>query len=177
MDNIKTPVMALQELAIKKFQMPEYSLIYTDEGTHLNEFHVQVSLNDMCVVGVGNSKQNAKHDAAQKMLDKLAPLGISVSEHIVIKKPEKSKKLTNSIGVLTEMCVKNKLIPKFTLINKVGLPHCSNFTYQCEVASIITKATAGTKKQAKQMAAKDMLDKIQSLPELGFVIIENENAV
>jgi len=187
-NNTKTPVMVLQELAVKKgWQSPEYSIIHARQGTHDNEFHYQVVAKDVSAVGVGRSKQVAKHDAARKALDQLEEMGIYRPGETVVKAPRSElpntstsatspvKLSINAIGTLGEVCVENKIpLPRFTEISDVGPPHCKEFTYQCQIASIVTRATAGTKKQAKQMAAKEMLERITHvLPELVAEINEN----
>ncbi|KAF2904510.1 hypothetical protein ILUMI_01666 [Ignelater luminosus] len=181
-NNVKTPVMVLQELTVKRsMQTPEYSIIHAKQGTHDNEFHYQVIAANVSAIGVGRSKQVAKHDAARKALDMLQSMGLYNPGETVVKAPRSEvpnspiRQTINSIGTLSELCVENKIpMPTFTEISDVGPPHCKEFTYQCSIASLVTRATAGTKKQAKQLAAKEMLDRItQVLPELVAECNEN----
>lgn len=70
------------------------------------------------------------------------------------------KTSVNCILTLYELCEENKIPqPIFKEISDVGPPHCREFTYDCMVASVRTRATASTKKQAKQIAAQEMLEK------------------
>lgn len=166
-NNTKTPVMVLQELSIKRgWLCPNYSIVHARQGTHDNEFHYQVVVHDVSAIGIGRSKQVAKHSAAQKALDKLAEKGLCAWDEATVKAPKSEvtngpvNLILNSIGTLEEICAQNKLPrPKFTEISEVGPPHCKEFTYQCQITSIITKITAGSKKQAKQLAAKEMLER------------------
>lgn len=65
-------------------------------------------------------------------------------------------------GPLKDICLEYKIPdPIFTLISDVGPPHSREFTYECTVASIKTVATGNTKKMAKQLAAKQMLERYE----------------
>lgn len=168
----KTPVMVLQELTVKHtVPPPVYELIpeLTKQGTHKNEFFYQVRVFDSYAYGTGSSKQIAKHDAAKNMLNQLQKIGVYHPAENPVQgfvpgcatlndKPIKTS--VNCIGTLCELCEENKIPqPQFEEISDVGPPHCRQFTYDCVVASVRTRATAGTKKQAKQLAAKEMLEK------------------
>lgn len=62
------------------------------------------------------------------------------------------------------MCIENNLQePKYRQINEVGPPHAKIFSIQCTVTTFKETGIARTKKQAKQEAAKKMLDKINEL--------------
>ena len=62
------------------------------------------------------------------------------------------------------MWVENNLQdPKYQQISDVGPPHAKIFTIECEVATLKEIGVAKTKKQAKQEAAKKMLDKLTDL--------------
>ncbi|KAJ8964253.1 hypothetical protein NQ317_003556 [Molorchus minor] len=63
-------------------------------------------------------------------------------------------------GPLKDICLENKIPdPIFTPVSDVGPPHSREFTFECSIASIKTVATGSTKKMAKQMAAKMMLER------------------
>lgn len=168
----KTPVMVLQELSTKLgISPPVYELIteLTKQGTHKNEFFYEVQAFQRIARGTGSSKQIAKHDAAKRMLQQLQDANIyHPAENPVHGFVPGSAKLNNQpiktsvncIGTLCELCEENDIPqPQFEEILDVGPPHCRQFTYDCIVNSIRTRATASTKKQARQLAAKDMLEK------------------
>ncbi|KAF5272715.1 hypothetical protein FQA39_LY07742 [Lamprigera yunnana] len=174
-NNTKTPAMVLQELTVQKgWISPEYTIIHSKEGTHENEFHYNVIVESVLGRGVGRSKQIAKHKAANNALEKLASLNMYTPDETVLKAPRSEginspiKLAVNCIGSLNEICSENKVpLPAFIQVSDVGPSHCKEFTYDCKIASIYTRATAGTKKQAKQLAAKDMIERVmQALPEL-----------
>lgn len=166
--NTKTPVMVLQELAVKRNAVPEYELIFSQQGSHENIFHYQVTILGKQALGVGRSKKEARHEAASKVLKLLAKRGIChpdmtdepctsaeiKADHTQMKAP------INCIPKLLDVCFENRIpMAEFVEISDVGPPHCREFTYECRVSFITTRATAGSKKHAKQLAAKDMLNK------------------
>lgn len=164
--NTKTPVMLLQELAVKKNTVPEYELIFSQQGTHENIFHYQVSLLGERAIGVGRSKKEAKHSAASKALEQLADKNIvhpDMEEDHLIKldtQQDIMKAPLNCIPTLLEICCENKIpTADFVEISDVGPPHCREFTYECRISHIVTRATARSKKHAKQLAARDMLSR------------------
>ncbi|KRT81796.1 hypothetical protein AMK59_6070, partial [Oryctes borbonicus] len=172
--NTKTPVMVLQELAVKRNIVPEYELIFSQQGTHENEFRYQVTLLGEQAVGIGRSKKEAKHEAARKALEQLAEKGIyhpdMTNNHVVglDVRQDQIKAPLNCIPKLIDICIENKIpLAEFVEISDVGPPHRREFTYECRVSRITTRAIAGSKKHAKQLAAKDMLDRIYNIiPEL-----------
>uniref|UniRef100_A0A6P7GCK1 RISC-loading complex subunit tarbp2-like n=1 Tax=Diabrotica virgifera virgifera TaxID=50390 RepID=A0A6P7GCK1_DIAVI len=76
-NNRKTPVMALQELAVKKgFPVPQYEIVDSILGTHNDRFDCRVKACGMEAEGTGTSKQISKHEAAYKLLKLLEEGGI-----------------------------------------------------------------------------------------------------
>lgn len=64
------------------------------------------------------------------------------------------------LATLSDLCFENKILnPIYNEVSDVGPPHNRQFTYECIVASIMTQATGATKKKARHMAAKNMLEK------------------
>ncbi|XP_044265426.1 RISC-loading complex subunit TARBP2-like [Tribolium madens] len=188
--NTKTPAMVLQEFTVKRgFSPPEYILVMSKTGTHENEFHYKVNVANVRGMGFGRSKQVAKHNAASKALEILAEQGLydpssnPAQEFNAQSHRNESdsplKPPVNFIGNLKDMCCELKLpYPEFKEISDVGPPHCREFTYECSIASITTQATANTKKQAKQLAARDMLEKIrETCPELTEQFTAESNSI
>lgn len=66
--------------------------------------------------------------------------------------------------LLQDLCVENNLQePEYVQISDVGPPHAKIFTIECRVAAFKEVGVSRTKKQAKQDAAKKMVDKINDL--------------
>lgn len=171
----KTPAMILQEFTVKSnYSPPEYILTQSKTGTHENEFHYRVSVAGVNGIGFGRSKQVARHNAATKALEILAAEGLydlhSNPVHSFDAQSHRNESDSptqppiNHIGSLKDMCGEFKMpYPDFIEISDVGPPHCRVFTYECRMSSIVTQATANTKKQAKQLAARDMIDRIKNI--------------
>lgn len=176
----KTPVSILQEMMVKNLSIPAYELIHDGGGSHANTFTYRVTCNGLTAVGMGRSKKDAKHEAAKAMLKTIAkhrghlqlpaspaqspvrtPLPPVVPE---VRRIPPNVPFVNAVGVLQDLCVANNLTqPKYELISEVGPPHAKVFTIQCEVSTFKEIGVARTKKQAKQDAAKQMLDKLTNL--------------
>lgn len=177
---IKTPVSILQEMMVKEQTVPNYELIHDGGGTHMNTFTYQVTCDGLRAIGTGRSKKDAKHEAAKAMLEVIAthrgypqlpappaqsPLRTPLPP--VIPETERlppNVPFVNAVGALKELCVENSLQePDYLQISDVGPPHRKVFTFECVVANFREVGVARTKKQAKQEAAKKMLNKLSDL--------------
>lgn len=175
----KNPAMVLQELTVKKcLGPPNFEIIHSISGTHENRFDYRVRVAGVEAIGTGTSKQISKHDAAYKALKLLQEIGIYDPTELPMEEFKASAmqkqagyasgsphKLTiNCIGPLKDLCLENKIEdPIFTELSDVGPPHCREFTYECCIGSIKTIATANTKKMAKQLTAKEMLERLKDI--------------
>ncbi|KAF7278090.1 hypothetical protein GWI33_008854 [Rhynchophorus ferrugineus] len=172
----KTPVMVLQELTVQKgLPPPNFQIVYSISGTHDNRFDYQVCVAGITATGSGPSKQIGKHEAAHNALKLLEEIGLyNPAENPVaefrpsLKDGSPLKSALNSIVELQNICLENKIPPpEFIEISSIGPAHAKEFTLQCRISSIVTESTANTKKLAKQLAARDMLDKVKNImPEL-----------
>ncbi|XP_033349455.1 interferon-inducible double-stranded RNA-dependent protein kinase activator A-like [Bombus vosnesenskii] len=176
----KTPVSILHEIMAKNLVTPNYELIHDGGGTHINTFTYRVTCEGLTATGIGRSKKDAKHEAAKAMLEAIAahrgylqlpaspaqssvrtPLPPTIPE---VKRTPPDEPFINAVGALQDLCIENNLQePKYNQINEVGPPHAKIFSIQCTVTTFKEIGIARTKKQAKQEAAKKMLDKINEL--------------
>ncbi|KAF7997415.1 hypothetical protein HCN44_005986 [Aphidius gifuensis] len=171
----KTPISILQEMMVKKGQVPKYQLIHDGGGTHENTFTWSVACEGLVAKGTGRCKKTAKHIAANKMLELIAdtngflalpptpadsPVRTPKSQFVsYIVDP--SQPFLNAIGALQDLCAENELSePIYDVINDIGPPHARIFTVQCTVSGFKEEGTATTKKQAKHDAAFKMYEKI-----------------
>ncbi|XP_057662886.1 RISC-loading complex subunit tarbp2-like [Diorhabda carinulata] len=173
----KNPAMVLQELTVKKcLGPPNFEIVHSISGTHENRFDYRVRVAGVEAIGTGSSKQISKHDAAYKALKMLEEIGIYDPVELPMEEFKASamqkqagyrigspnKLSINCIGPLKDLCMENKIEdPVFTEISDVGPPHCREFTYECCIGSVKTIATANTKKMAKQLTAKEMLERLK----------------
>ncbi|KAK0166720.1 hypothetical protein PV327_004210 [Microctonus hyperodae] len=66
---------------------------------------------------------------------------------------------SNPISVLQEYCQKTKLLlPRYTLVDQNGSPHCYTFTMKVDWNLFHTYAKSNTKQSAKYYAAEKMID-------------------
>ncbi|XP_076748609.1 RISC-loading complex subunit TARBP2 isoform X2 [Xylocopa sonorina] len=164
----------------KKLIVPNYELIHDGGGTHINSFTYRVSCDGLCADGTGRSKKDAKHEAAKAMLEAIAahrgypqlpaspaqspirtPLPPTIPE---VERIPPSVPFVNAVGALQDLCTENNLNqPEYEQISAVGPAHAKIFTIHCKVATFVEAGVARTKKQAKQYAAKKMLDKLSDL--------------
>lgn len=136
---------------------------------YFNSFINRVLAAGRQAFGAGGSKQIAKHDSARKLLKILEKDGIYLpSENpmqdsipgISTKTNSLVKTAVNCINNLLTLCEEKKIpLPVFKEVSAEGPPHCREFTYECQMCSVTTRATASTIKQAKQIAAKEMLER------------------
>ncbi|XP_050302806.1 interferon-inducible double-stranded RNA-dependent protein kinase activator A homolog [Anthonomus grandis grandis] len=165
------PISALQEFTTSIcLAPPKYELVTQTTGTHKNQFEFIVSVAGVQASGKGFSKQLAKHQAAKNALIKIDEEGNHVSVKTYLNKSNLS--ITSDGDVpdpdcivdLQNLCMEKSLqLPSYFEISGEGPSHCREFTYGCSVASLYVKAKAGTKKLAKRLAAKEMLEKLKSL--------------
>ncbi|XP_060822310.1 interferon-inducible double-stranded RNA-dependent protein kinase activator A-like [Bombus pascuorum] len=176
----KTPVSILYEIMAKNLTTPNYELIHDGGGTHINTFTYRVTCEGLTATGIGRSKKDAKHEAAKAMLEAIvahrgylqlpaSPAQSSVRTPLPPTIPELKRTppdvpFINAVGALQDLCIENNLKePKYKQVNEVGPPHAKIFSIQCIVTTFKETGVARTKKQAKQEAAKKMLDKITEL--------------
>lgn len=162
----KTPVSMLQEMCIRKGGLPHYELIHDGGGSHEALFKYKVCVGEVIAVGTGRSKKEAKHDAAKTILKKLQEQQEQddLAEEVMdVSSPYKGKLQENAIGALQELCLSNDIqVPEYKVVGDEGPPHEKQFTVMCQVSKLEETAVARTKKQAKQLAAFTMLNRLKT---------------
>ncbi|KAK7791410.1 hypothetical protein R5R35_010532 [Gryllus longicercus] len=162
----KTPVSILQEMMTRMGTAPKYDLIFDGSGTHTAEFRYKVYANNVSAIGSGRSKKEAKHEAARVALERLSLSQIEDSqpqeEPVEIVTPYKDKIQENAIGELHDMCATNDIpMPEYELVEEKGAPHEKIFTFVCSVSKQKEVGIGRTKKQAKQLAAYSMMNRLK----------------
>lgn len=162
----KTPISTLQETMTRLGTLPKYDLIYDGTGTHIATYQYRVTAIDETAVGIGRSKKEAKHNAARLVLDKLAQKqtintilpATSLEPLLNSDMPPQDEIQGNVIGALLDMCVSHSIPrPEYKLIDEKGEPHAKIFTIACCIRKRQALGTARTKKQAKHIAASNMM--------------------
>ncbi|KAK5644119.1 hypothetical protein RI129_007964 [Pyrocoelia pectoralis] len=165
MDMDKSPISILQEYAVAKgIAPPSYHIV--SDGDHFK-----------CIVTVGNvtrdakaaNKKRAKHIAAEKVVSLLINDGTMGSTNITNHPSTESTVITNSVGELNEFSSRTGIeYPIYEF--KSNLPCVNNeFVCKCKLDRYETEGTGKNKKEAKQVAAKRMLDIVARLPNLYYM--------
>lgn len=166
--NEKTPVTALMETCAKYHKSaPQYEILVDGanglNNTKIFQYRVRVcaDLRDIVVDGPpALSKQAAKHDASQAMLDKLRSITKTAVVQCIPVETPKPKEL-DYISALTNKCVtRNWPVPTFEAKEVTGPPHLRQFTMSCMVGRHIGEGRSATKKGAQQLAAEMVLRSI-----------------
>ena len=69
---LKTPVSLLHELCLKRGIQPQFDLVQIEGAAHKPTFKYRVSAGEFVATGCGQSKKQAKHTAAESMLDQIS---------------------------------------------------------------------------------------------------------
>lgn len=172
----KTPASFLQELCIKRGITPTYQVIKNENESHMPVFIFEVTCNKYVTKGEGTSKKEAKHAAADKMLEILKncpEFKISdntnenpIPDNVLIPSPYEGKLKENAIGLLFDYCKEYELpSPDYVIIREEGPAHAKLFTERCYVHTFGVEATERTKKQAKQQVALQMITMLKNMIE------------
>jgi len=168
----KTPASIVQEYAAKNRIVPQYVLLHNGIPHSKVSFKYSLTLKNYVAVGEGSSKKQAKQAAAFNLLkimidDKPELLNTDFKQwdfnnHVV--SPFDNNIKVNAVGRLNDICSNMKVrLPEFRLVKEEGQAHAKLFTIACHVAKIIEVATHKTKKQAKHLAAVQMINKLNSI--------------
>jgi len=158
----KHPVTILNEYAAKNHLVPHYTLIHDGSSLSIVSFKYSVNLDKFVAEGEATSKKKAKHLAASNLLkkminDKPQLLNTDFDECTI---PPYDIKV-NYIGKLYDMCRhKNIKLPEYNLVREEGKDHNKLFTISCHAGQMIETATRRTKKEAKHLAAFQMVNSL-----------------
>lgn len=161
----KTPISYLQEICVKyEFTLPKYDLI---ENMREKTFEYSVTASNYSAKGVSSSKQHAKHMAAKQLLDTLREsekFKDILREIPAVPQTEKNNNAVDPVSNLLEICAKQSWdVPSFALVGFTGPSNEPEFTIACALKGFRSEGCARTKKDAKKMSAKQMLEKIDHL--------------
>lgn len=153
--NGKTPISALQELmAARTVPLP----VYVEEGGGISgtPFKCTVRAGGVTAVGFGSSKKSAKHESAKKALEKLGAAGKS-PDIMIIERPVTPVSLfRNYIGDLNEWA--SKYGERYPVYETATVTVTGEFFFKCCFMDKITFGKGLNKKDAKQDAAREMLE-------------------
>lgn len=159
----KFPVSILQELMVAKgYPYP----VYVEEGFGI-EFKCTVKVAGLEAVGKGTNKKTAKHESARKALQLLnhklpeertiVPFNENNNESV-----ERSKIFVNYVGILNEYASQTMRTSFPVYVCDVESLGIGKFVMVCHFLKLKISGTGQTKKEAKQEAARLMLERLVS---------------
>ncbi|XP_053667298.1 RISC-loading complex subunit tarbp2 [Anopheles marshallii] len=152
-NNMKTPISVLQELLSRRGITPQYDLIQVEGAVHEPTFRYRVSYKDKDAMGTGKSKKEAKHAAAKALIEKLT--GSTFNDY-----PGATNNMKTPISVLQELLSRRGITPQYDLIQVEGTVHEPAFRYRVSYQDKDAMGTGKSKKEAKQAAAKALIEKL-----------------
>ncbi|XP_002739212.1 RISC-loading complex subunit tarbp2-like [Saccoglossus kowalevskii] len=172
---MKTPISILQELCTKRSLTPIYDLIACEGAAHQPKFVYRVTVGEHTANGDGTSKKQAKHNAAENVLEQFnvsVPKPSTPSQDASNGSTEADGNSVyndgipgNPVGQLQELVVaRHWRRPDYIQISECGPPHSREFIIACRVHSFQEQGKGRSKKIAKRAAAWAMLQRIQDLP-------------
>lgn len=134
-------------------------------GTPDDPYRVTLHVGNHSFVGLGNTLQSARHDAASKALDVLKPITNEADANDATGTPDDvNSDLKSPISLVYEIVLKRNLSVGFKVLSEKGPPHMKTFVTQCIVGNITTEGEGNGKKISKKRAAETMLNELRLLP-------------
>lgn len=147
---------------------PIYTLI--EDGTNTTTpdktFVYEVIAFGYTADGRGRNKNNAKHEAANNLIQMLQT-DVQYRDELSVHQPEVPRDACpeiDAVSALMDLCVeRNFPIAHFQIQQASGAAHAPEFVVECQVASIVRVGIFSSKKGAKQLAAKKVLAVLQDV--------------
>uniref|UniRef100_A0A1L8DW07 Putative staufen n=1 Tax=Nyssomyia neivai TaxID=330878 RepID=A0A1L8DW07_9DIPT len=127
-------------------------------------YKVTLTVGERQFVGVGNTQQAARHDAAARALEVLKPITSDSPNQDMSLAEDINAELKSPISLVHEMALKRNLTVGFEVKTEKGPPHMKIFVTICTVGSSKTEGEGNGKKISKKRAAEAMLDELKKLP-------------
>uniref|UniRef100_A0A8D8YRE8 DRBM domain-containing protein n=1 Tax=Cacopsylla melanoneura TaxID=428564 RepID=A0A8D8YRE8_9HEMI len=181
----KTPRIILLEYLARVDEKPIYTELpqmFPDPLSTKSVFHYEVSAYDgqYNVKATGQTRKEAKHEAAKKMLSQLATDKMDVRKlleennfDIMVQKSFAVDPEKNVLNKLNAICLMNNIGAKFILIKEAGEAHNKLYTMRCEVENLKVppiEATKRSMKGAKIACAKKLLELIEDRKQLKLLV-------
>lgn len=144
------------ELCVKNSIIPTFD---ESEADDTKTFHCAVTAFLMCIEGTGTSKRLAKHNSAEKMLQKLQSWDQFKVELADIKLASAcGGPSLDPVSELTNMCIVRAWpTPSFAEKARRGPAHLPEFIFSCTVGKHSADGVSKNKKDAKKSAAQGVL--------------------
>jgi len=162
----KNPVVIIYEYADKHHLVPHFNLIYNGFLESIASFKYSLTLDKFVAEGEGTNKRLAKHSAALNLLKIMIdyePQLLKTDFDNRMPSTNDNNFYANPIQKLNDLCKRLNIgLPKFDLVKEEGSSPNKLFTISCQVAEMTETVTKRTKKQAKYLAAFQMLNNFMS---------------
>ena len=165
---------------------------YPRQGRWPRIFHASLTVGDQVFKGEGSDKQRARHNAAVKAIEVLQkeldlhepplesaelpdqqniPLVAQNGDVVQTTPPSASpipdeNSSKSEISLVYEIATRRKLAVEFEDVSDTGPAHMKNFVVRVAVGEFVKEGEGLKKKQAKNAAAKKILEELLALPEL-----------
>ncbi|VVC42998.1 Double-stranded RNA-binding domain, partial [Cinara cedri] len=177
-----TPASMIQEIATRRNISCKFDLIDNNDPSN-NVFKYRLTLGDNQTVGDGTSKKSAKHQVALNMLNVLKQhkphfIETEFKQIDFENQVDACNKINkNFVGHLAKVCaIKNLGDPVYKQICDEVKEQTILHTVSCQVAQMFEIASFKAKRQAKNLAAFQMLRKIESMEFNGSITpVLNQN--
>uniref|UniRef100_A0A1B0CVZ0 DRBM domain-containing protein n=1 Tax=Lutzomyia longipalpis TaxID=7200 RepID=A0A1B0CVZ0_LUTLO len=130
---------------------PPMATQFPPAGT-FEPYRVTLTVGERQFVGVGNTQQAARHDAASRALEVLKPITSDSPNQDLSLTEDINAELKSPISLVHEMALKRNLTVGFEVKTEKGPPHMKIFVTICTVGTL------------KKRAAEAMLEELKKLP-------------
>lgn len=155
----KTPISILQELMTARHNAaPLYTTVEAPRATGFS-FQCTVTADGLTSIGYANTKQNAKQNSAQKLLIQMGYALVNFETNNNNQFTNLSEKISptiNYVGKLNETA--SGAGKPYPVYSESIVPLNGTFSVTCSYISKTSRGCGKTKKEAKQQAAKAMLE-------------------
>ncbi|XP_055689692.1 double-stranded RNA-binding protein Staufen homolog 2 [Lutzomyia longipalpis] len=142
---------------------PPMATQFPPAGT-FEPYRVTLTVGERQFVGVGNTQQAARHDAASRALEVLKPITSDSPNQDLSLTEDINAELKSPISLVHEMALKRNLTVGFEVKTEKGPPHMKIFVTICTVGTLKTEGEGNGKKISKKRAAEAMLEELKKLP-------------
>ncbi|XP_066143097.1 RISC-loading complex subunit tarbp2-like [Euwallacea fornicatus] len=171
---LKSPVSVLQEYTVKKnLPFPYYHYQVLEEISNIPTFECSVAVGNNKASAIGSTKKEAKHNAASKVLENFnitmnfdpSNKSSNVETSNICLLPTVTSNINmspkiNFIGKLNEFCAGKYPHPTYSDGHNILGPY---FIIECRFQEYKTEGQGQTKKEAKQDAARQMMQLVKNM--------------
>ncbi|XP_065157938.1 double-stranded RNA-binding protein Staufen homolog [Atheta coriaria] len=135
-----------------------------ENEVHHGPFRVRVDVGDESFIGTGWTIQSARHDAAEKALEKFRKMSLQDADECLTSGQLCNKlNIKSPISLLHETAAKHQWDLAFDVISESGPAHKKLFVTRCKMSDLTTEGEGSSKKESKRKAAEAMLKMLENV--------------